>query len=52
VYQQWSEIDILCFRCSLETKATNPDVVFFGGQPHFELSIANLEFVKFWNPQA
>ncbi len=52
MYQQWSYIDILCFRCSLETRATNPNVVFLEGQPHFEMNIVDSKFAKFWKPQA
>ncbi len=32
--------------------ATNPNVLFFGGQPHFELNIAIAKFAKFWQPYA
>ncbi len=52
MYQQWYYIDIQCFRCSLETKAINPNIGFFGRQPHFELNIVDSKFVKFWKPQA
>jgi hypothetical protein len=36
----------------LKTWATNPNIVFFGIQPHFELNIANSEFATFWQLQA
>jgi hypothetical protein len=52
VYLQWSYIDILCFTCFSQTRATNPKVVFFGGQPHFEFNIKDLEFAMFWKPRA
>jgi hypothetical protein len=52
VYQQWFYIDILCFRCSSKTRATNPNVVFLGRKPHFELNIVDSKFAKFCQPQA
>ncbi len=52
MYQQWFYINTLCFRCFSKIRAQIPIVFFWGRQPHFELNIANLEFAKYWNPQA
>jgi len=52
VYSPWSYINSLCFKCSSHIGATNPNVVFFGKQTHFEFNIKDSKFAKFWKPQA
>ncbi len=52
MYSQWSYINSLCFKCSSHIGATNPNVVFFVGQTHFEFNIKDSKFAKFWKPWA